>query len=389
MKIGIYGGTFDPPHLGHTKAANAAKEALGLDRLMFIPTYIPPHKELGEGALSAEERLELTCLAAGKIPGAEVSDIETARGGRSYTVDTLTEIKRQNPSSELFLIMGTDMFLSVDTWREAERIFRLASLAVIPRHRGDTDEITRFAAVLKEKHGAQTEIIDCEPIDISSTQIREMLKDRRGRDFLDPEVYALIIKKRCFGAKPDFDWLREKAYAMLKEKRIPHVKGCEEEAVRLADRWEENEDDAREAAILHDITKKETLDSQLILCERYDIITNTAEKKSANLLHAMTGAAVAAGEFGVSPKVASAIRWHTTGRPAMTKLEKIIYMADYIEPTRDFEGLNELRRLAYEDLDAAVRLGLKMGLEDLKQRGIEPHPASLEALEYLDGEKKI
>ena len=73
----------------------------------------------------------------------------------------------------------------------------------------------------------------------------------------------------------------------------------------------------------------------------------------------------------------------------MTKLEKIIYMADYIEPTRDFEGLNELRRLAYEDLDAAVRLGLIMGLEDLKQRGIEPHPASLEALEYLDGEKKI
>lgn len=387
MRLGIYGGTFDPPHRGHVKAAKTALEELSLDRLIFIPTFMPPHKELDEGALSAGERLELTRLAAKAVHGAEVSDIEISRGGRSYTVDTLAEIKKENPEAGLFLLMGTDMYLSVDAWFKAESIFKMATLAVMPRRKGDTGEIAAFSAVLREKYGAKTKIIDREPVDISSTQLREMLRSRQGREYLTPEVYARIIKKRYFGAKPEFEWLREKAYAMLKEKRIPHVAGCEEEAARLSRRWGENEEDAREAAILHDITKKETLDSQLILCEKYDIIPDMAEKTSANLLHAMTGAMVAEREFGVSPSVASAIRWHTTGRPAMTKLEKIIYMADYIEPTRDFEGLAELRRLAYDDLDAAVRLGLQMGLEDLKERGIEPHPASLEALEFLDGER--
>ncbi|MBR5381308.1 MAG: nicotinate (nicotinamide) nucleotide adenylyltransferase [Oscillospiraceae bacterium] len=383
MKIGIYGGTFDPPHIGHEAAARAAVSRLGLDRLILIPTSTPPHKELAAGSCTARERLEMTRLCARGIPNAEASDIEIARGGRSYTADTVAALRERYPDGRFYLLMGTDMFLSVEQWRDFRTLLAQVTPAVFSRAGGDAESIAAFAAVLRERYGAEAELIPHEPVEISSTQVRALLPERQGRRYLSPAVYAYIIRKRAYGAKPELPWLREQAYARLKEKRVPHVMGCEEEAARLSKRWGASVQDAREAAILHDVTKKESLETQLHLCAKYDIINDTAEAASANLLHAKTGAAVAGAEFGMSEAVCSAIRWHTTGRAGMTLLEKILYMADYIEPTRDFEGVEALRRLAYEDLDAAVLLGLEMGLEDLKQRGIKPHEASLKAMEYL------
>ena len=128
---------------------------------------------------------------------------------------------------------------------------------------------------------------------------------------------------------------------------------CWQEAVQLARRWGENPESAAVAGILHDITKILSYDEQLILCEKYGIILDNAEKENPKLLHAITGAAKARDLFGVSEEIYEAIRWHTTGKPDMTTLEKIIYLADYIEPTRDFEGMDRLRALAYEDLSEA------------------------------------
>ena len=156
--------------------------------------------------------------------------------------------------------------------------------------------------------------------------------------------------------------------------------------MQLARRWGEDPESAAVAGILHDMTKNLSYDEQLILCEKYGIILDTAEKNSPKLLHAITGAAAARDLFGVSDNIYQAIRWHTTGKPDMTTLEKIIYLADYIEPTRDFEGLEELRALAYEDLDRALALGLKMSLEDLRRRNVEAHRATVEAYLWYSGE---
>ena len=172
---------------------------------------------------------------------------------------------------------------------------------------------------------------------------------------------------------------------MLKDTRVRHVAGCEYEAVKLARRWGANEDDAREAGILHDVTKKLNLEAQLILCNKYDIITDAAEAADAKLLHSKTGAALARDMFSVSDSVYDAIYWHTTGRAGMSLLEKVIYLADYIEPTRSFDGLDELRRCAYEDLDAAVLLGLEMSLVDLGERNIKPHARTQEAIDWMRG----
>ena len=120
----------------------------------------------------------------------------------------------------------------------------------------------------------------------------------------------------------------------------------------------------------------------MLLSEKYGIINDTIELGNLKLLHAKTGAAMARDLYGVSDAVYDAIRWHTTGRPDMTLLEKIIYMADYIEPTREFPGVDTLRRLAYLDLDRAMQLGLEMSLAELCESGVPAHPNTVSALDW-------
>ena len=119
-KIGIYGGTFNPPHLGHVLAAKAAKEALGLDKVLLVPDAQPPHKALPEGSPSPEQRVEMARLAAEGEPWLEVSALELSRPGKSYTSDTLRALSGKYPGDTLYLLMGTDMFLSLHTWHEPE-----------------------------------------------------------------------------------------------------------------------------------------------------------------------------------------------------------------------------------------------------------------------------
>ncbi|NCB51853.1 MAG: nicotinate (nicotinamide) nucleotide adenylyltransferase [Clostridia bacterium] len=382
MRIAVFGGSFNPPHPGHVKAARAALESLRPDKFIIMPAADPPHKELPECSPSPKERLLLTSLAFAAIPEAEVSDMEIKRSGESYTADTVLQLKSEYPGAEIILIIGTDMLLSFEKWDRFRWLLSNVTLAALSRECGDSDEIIAFAAYLRKEYGARVIFIDSPPLPMSSSKLRDMLRGRSGADTLDPEVYARIIKMRDYGAKPQFSWLREKAYEMLKPKRIAHVEGCEKEAVRLARRWGADEDEAAEAAILHDITKKLVLSEQLHLCERYGIIVVSLEKENVKLLHAITGAALAKDSFGVPDEIYDAIRWHTTGRPDMALLEKIIYLADYIEPNREFAGLEKLRKLSYENIDAAMALGLSMCLDDLRSGGNLPHGATVSALEY-------
>ncbi len=180
----------------------------------------------------------------------------------------------------------------------------------------------------------------------------------------------------------DLPALRQAAYPYLKKKRIRHVEGCEKVAVKLAEQYGADPDKAAVAAILHDITKALDLSNQLILCDRYGIICDDIEKNSPSLLHSKTGACKARELFDIEQTVFDAIWWHTTGRPDMSLLEKIIYLADYIEPTRDFDGIGKLRKTAWADLDSAMALGLRMSMDDIKQRGFALHPITTEAYEY-------
>lgn len=383
MRLGIYGGSFNPPHLGHVKAAGSALSRLALDRLVVVPAGIPPHKALPAGSPGPEDRLEMTRLSFSLLENTSVSDIELRKNGISYTVETLEYLKRQYPGSDMYLIMGSDMFLTLEQWKDAGRILRLAAPAVLVRGAADDKGIAAYATKLREKYGAGCILIDNDALEVSSSDLRELLPRRGGVHMIEDKTYAHIVKKRLYGAKPDFDWLRSRVFNVMQPGRIPHVQGCEAEAVKLAGRYGADEDEAREAAILHDITKALTLEDQLQLCRNYDIMTDAVEQAEVKLLHSKTGAALAREQFGVSDRVSDAICWHTTGREDMMLLEKIIYIADYIEPTRDFEGVDELRRLAYTDLDRALVKGLQMSIDDMKSRGIVPHLRTQAAISWL------
>ena len=172
--------------------------------------------------------------------------------------------------------------------------------------------------------------------------------------------------------------------ALLKPNRVAHVLGCRDTAVALARRWGADATDAARAGLLHDITKALSGDLQLTLCDAYGIILDTFSKENPKTLHALTGSLVAERIFGESQTVVNAIRHHTTGKADMSVLEKIIYVADYMEPNRDFPGVDKLRQLAFTDLDGALRLGLTMTLDMLRRQGSTISPASQKALNWLD-----
>ena len=382
MRTLVYGGSFNPPHTGHVLSLSTAVRVLKPDRIRVIPTRIPPHKALPEGSPTAKDRLAMTALAMSGVFGAMTSDTELRREGKSYTVDTLAELRRKDPGGELYFLLGTDMLLSLETWYQPRRIMELATIVLFARETDRRDEIESAVARLRRVYGAKIFILRGEPLEISSSEVREELAIRQGRELVPETVYSYIIQRRLYGARPELAWLRDAAYAYLKPKRIPHVQGAEEEAVRLAERWGESVDDAAEAAICHDITKKYPLEEQLRLCLSYGIQPDNYEAVSEKLLHAKTGAELAGFLFGLSEPVKSAIRWHTTGRPGMSPLEKIMYLADYIEPGRSgFDGLAELRRAAYEDLDLAMELGLRMSLLEVTGRGNRSHEHSIQAHE--------
>ena len=382
MKLAIYGGSFNPPHLGHAAAIRAVLDAIHPDELRVIPAATPPHKKLPAGSPSAAERLRLAEMAFGNIPGVTVSDMELKREGKSYTADTVRALRRENPGATLYLIIGTDMLETFAEWHDFRFILRSVTLVALAREIGELDAVRDAASRLRRDCGARVRVLSAKPLPVSSTQLRMLLPMRHGREFLNDAVYAAIIRKRLYQAQPDYDWLREQSYPMLKPRRVAHVWGCEHEARKLAERWGADADLAAEAGILHDITKKFELSEQLLLSEKYGIINDTIELSNLKLLHAKTGACMARDLYGVPDAVYQAIRWHTTGRPDMSLLEKIIYLADYIEPTRDFEGVEPLRALAYADLDRAMLLGLEMSLDELREKGVEPHPNTADALEW-------
>ena len=179
----------------------------------------------------------------------------------------------------------------------------------------------------------------------------------------------------------DLDALRSIVKTRITSHRIVHTLCVEREADALAWRWGADRVVCRAAALLHDITKDLTLDAQLKLCKKCDIVTTHLE--TGKLLHAMTGAALARHEFEMPENVVTAVRWHTTGRAGMSTEEKIIYLADYVDSTRRFDGVADLRRLAFNNLDAACLLGFDISIRNQLDNGNPICPATIQARNAL------
>ena len=276
MKIGVYGGTFNPPHLGHVTAARAVFELLKLDLLLLVPDGQPPHKMLPPGSPSPEQRLEMTRLAGEQLGLGErvrTLDLELKREGRSYTAETLRQLHQQYPEDELWLLMGTDMFLTLQAWREPGEILSLAGIAAFGRTEEDTEELFSVQRDYLYRTYPQARIFTLTipgVVDVSSTELRTMLARGEGGNLLPPAVYGYILREGLYDTRADLKHLplrtlRPVALSYLKHKRIPHVLGTEQEAIRLAERYGADVEKARVAALLHDCTKRLDMEEQLAL----------------------------------------------------------------------------------------------------------------------------
>ena len=365
-RVGVYGGTFAPPHNGHVAAARAFLSELSLDVLYVIPTCVPPHKRLDEGD-DPEVRLALARAAFEPIDHrVVVSDMEIRRTGVSYTADTLTELAAGG--DELFFLCGTDMFLSMDTWYHPETIFRLATVVCMPRYEeADTlASVENKAENYRSAYGARTVILRGEILPLSSTDVRETAE--HGGDvagLVPPAVLTLIRERGLYGMKTitneKLDALRAAVEPHL-PRRMRHTLGVEDAAARLGAIYLPGKiPELRAAALLHDITKHKTFDEHLEICRDCGVTLPLDIAFYPKTLHAITAAALVPRLFPdfASEEIVGGVRWHTTGRAGMTMFEKIIYLADYIEDTRTFPDCVTLREFfwgAYrEEMTAAEK----------------------------------
>lgn len=375
-RIGVFGGTFNPPHKAHLRLAETAAEAAGLDRVLVIPAFVPPHKAVQQ-LLSVEDRMEL-CRLTFCGEKFEVSDLEIRREGKSYTVETLESLRMLYPGDELFLIIGSDMLLSFDKWYRYEDILRMASLCVMTREtKVSSGKLKSFCEDTLGLSKERFMILDCEAVELSSTEIRKHLE---AEESISEKVTAAageyIEEKGLFS--PYYENLKALLKERLDEHRYIHSLGVAESARKLAKRFGGDAKKAYLAGLLHDITKNETNERQLQLFEENGIILSQTEKNNPKLWHAMTAPLFIKNSLGITDdELLLAVRYHTTGRSGMSLLEKIVYIADYISAERDYPDVDVMRTLSEDSLEKAALYSLKYTLRKLSQSELVIHNDSL------------
>lgn len=260
--------------------------------------------------------------------------------------------------------------------------------------RANAPECAVFMAVAPKQVPTLLSMPDCRRLyfcnalgSYSAENLKRMIRLGCGSDYLPEEIL-----KDCLPPFGDeckdlaFEQLVDTVLELYDVKRIPHAIGCAETAAALAKHYCADVQAAARAGILHDITKVLTVPEQLRLCEKYGIMTDEYSGQMSKLLHGKTAAAIAKHIFGERDDVCEAISWHTTGKADMTLLSKIIYIADYIEPNRKFEGVDDLRQLAFSNLDDAVLRGIDMTIETLRANNRPLNRYSLEARDFLRSE---
>lgn len=360
-KIGLLGGSFNPIHMGHLLLAESARDQFGLERVVFIPAGKNPFKQKNKH-IDREHRLNMVKLAVESNPYFEVSDIELRRPGISYTVDTIDEIAKEYPDSALYFITGADIMFEITLWKEAERLLKTVNFITTFRPGYSHRKLDERIEELEQTYHAHIFKLFNKEMDIASTDIRGRIQNGHSIKYLLPEKveayicqHKLYLPKQRQGDKMDYASINKKLKKALKPKRYHHTLGVVECALEMAKKYNCNLEKVRYAAILHDCAKNYSDAKLLEVAKRSGLELDAVTIREPQLLHGPVGAVVAKEEYGVDDAdILAAIAYHTTGRVNMTKLEKIIYLADFIEPSRDYPGVDTLRQMAFENLDDAM-----------------------------------
>lgn len=370
MKVAIFGGSFDPVHLDHINIAKTLVYELCLDKLYIIPTFIAPHKKNME-AVSGEHRLNMLKLAFEGEDKICVCDYELTKQGVSYSYQTVEHFYDTLKPEKLYFIVGSDMLENFPTWKNPERILDKASLVLVERRNGENQDDKAIIAI-KSLYDKGVTTVKVHGETVSSTKLRVYLKLGLSLDGLtDIKVEDYIKSNGLYKGDKYYEYIAKN----IPEKRKYHIAGVILTAISLAKKLGADEKKAELSALLHDVAKYENLAN----FPGFSLPSETPK----DIVHQYLGEYIAKTVLEVSDnEVLTAIKYHTTGRPNMSLLEKIIYVADIIEPSRKFLGVEELREEIKKDFFFGFKVCLEEIVEFLLKTGTEVYPLTLDALNY-------
>ncbi len=385
MKICIYSGTFNPVHIAHVKVIKGILEEFNFDKIIIIPNNTPPHKS-PENIAIAKDRLNMLHLAFDdkKI---EISNIEIKRGGKSYSFDTVKELKKQyNIEGKIDFLIGTDAILGIKNWYKYEKLIKEVNFIVVQRQ----DEINIENAIKSLDLRDLTYKISSIPfLDISSSQIRKILRNNVMPQNIIPDKVLDYIKKKNLYQNYNFDEVLDILQTEFGG-HLEHSIAVAEMASNLAKKYEIDENQAYLAGILHDCVKYIGIEKIKELIKENNIEVFEHEMQAPKTLHAPVGAYIAKYRFGVKDKqILDAIRFHTIGRCDMTLLEKIIFISDKIEPvTREAEFRTKIEPQLKKSLDHAIFAYFELLIEKLESENAQVTPYTQKVMEYFKASTK-
>lgn len=400
MRLLLYGGTFDPPHNGHLNNLRAAAARVRPDRVVVMPAGLSPFKQ--STAAPGSARVEMcACFRAleaeGAVPALCVSGWEVeqaALGRRNYTVLTLEMLARTYPEAELYMAMGSDMLLSFDSWHRWQEILRLARLVVTSRNVGDAPELHAKAKQM-DPTGARILFAQVEALPMASSNLRARLAAGEACENELPALVRRVIRREGLyradrGGKAEtmnLKQAKELVRGRLSDKRYEHTLNVRKMAVKLAKRYGVDEDKAALAALLHDSAKEISKDEMRAIMRAHPELAEGGEERPTPVWHGICAAILARTEWGVEDEaVLSAIACHTAGKPGMSRLDKIVYLADMTSAERDWPGVNKLRKLELKDLDLAMLAALRQTNDFVLSQGKPLDPMSKAAYDEIKAE---
>ena len=362
QRIGIFGGTFNPIHWGHVRLAQHYIRELELDKLLIIPTKYPPHK-VARDLASSRHRVEMCRLAFADVPQVEVSDIEIQRPGKSYTIDTIRQLREIYPNDKLFLIVGGDMFRSFKQWYCFDEILLNCTLCTAARERNEFQELNRYKIILSQ-YSENLQILDMPILELSSTEVRQKLA--KGEDcsaLLVPAVLDYIKANDLYHPDPEHETLvkqyTEVIRGLLKPSRFEHSVNVAARAVYLADLHGADCKKAELAGLLHDICKNMSHEEQLHWTKKSAIIFDKSFWDQPQLWHGVAAAEYIQEVLNITdPDIIEAVRWHTIGKADMSTFEKIIFLADLTSAERSYPSADEVREIVDSSLDEGMKTSL-------------------------------
>ncbi len=391
-RFALIGGTFDPFHIGHRKLVLSVLEDAQIDRVILMVAGQQPHKSRIKVS-AASYRFEMTVRGVSDLEQVTVSDLEINRPGRSYTIDTLNDLKEMIESQdELVLVYGSDVLFDLPSWKNPKEILSRHELLIALRGGIDRRTVQEQADHLCQTMGARIRFLQQPMLELSATQIRDAFVNHESADQFVPErVASLISRHDLYGYDDELTCLDPEIWQtladyerqvrpLLNTKRLLHSLNVMRYAMHLAIRHHIDVRKAGIAGLMHDCAK--CLEAHTVL--HYARLAGDPQLLEPALAHGPAGAYLAQKDFGIKdPEILRAIHFHTTGNGEMSPLDLLIYVADKVEPSRTYNNLEAIRTAAESNLEQAMRLCL-IEVEAFLIREQKPsHPYALAAIKKL------